>query len=113
MRENRGRPTENVVKKMKYVLEFEDSRWHYNLNKYPNGPYLVEQLDTTYEKLEKLYYKLEKLKKPKYHDNGRKKRITKSDRKKMELVEKKYWEEHYRIFPNERPKRRGRKPTRG
>ena len=113
MRENRGRPTENVVKKMKYVLEFEDSRWHYNLNKYPNGPYLVEQLDTTYYKLEKLYYKLEKLKKPEYYENGRKKRITKSDRKKMELVEKKYWEEHYRIFPNERPKRRGRKPTRG
>ena len=112
MKENRGRPTENVVKKMKYVLEFEDSRWHYDLNKFPRGPYLVEQLDTTYDKLEKLYYKLEKLKKPKYHDNGRKKRITKSDRKKMELAEEKYWKEHYRLFPNERPKRRGRKSTR-
>jgi len=107
----RGRPVENVVKKMKYTIEFKDSRWHYNLNKYPNGPYLVEQLDLTYDKLEKLYYKLEKLKKPKYHENGRKKRITKSDRKKMELVEKAYWEEHYKLFPNERPKRRGRKPT--
>ena len=112
MSENRGRPKENVEKKMKYVIEFEDSRWHYDLNKYPRGPYLVEQLDTTYDKLEKLYYKLEKLKKPKYHDNGRKKRITKSDRKKMELVEKSYWKEHYRLFPNERPKRRGRKPNR-
>ena len=112
MKENRGRPKENVEKKMKYVVEFEDSRWHYDLNKYPRGPYLVEQLDTTYDKLEKLYYKLEKLKKPKYHDNGRKKRITKSDRKKMELVEKSYWKEHYRLFPNERPKRRGRKPNR-
>ena len=109
----RGRPVENVVKKMKFVVEYGDSRWHYDLNKYPNGPYLVEQLDTTYNKLEKLYYKLEKLKKPKYHDNGRKKRITKSDRKKMELVEKSYWKEHYRLFPNERPKRRGRKPARG
>ena len=49
MKENRGRPTENVVKKMKYVLEFKDSRWHYDLNKFPRGPYLVEQLDTTYE----------------------------------------------------------------
>ena len=113
MSENRGRPKENVEKKMKYVIEFEDSRWHYDLNKYPNGPYLVEQLDTTYNKLEKLYYKLEKLKKPEYHENGRKKRITKSDRKKMELAEKAYWSEHYRLFPNERPKRRGRKPTRG
>jgi hypothetical protein len=109
----RGRPVENVIKKTKYILEFKDSRWHYNLDKYPNGPYLVEQLDTKYDKLEKLYYKLEKLKKPKYHENGRKKRITKSNRKKMELVEKAYWKEHYRLFPNERPKRRGRKPARG
>ena len=109
----RGRPVENITKKMKYVIEYEDSRWHYDLNKYPNGPYLVEQLDTTYDKLEKLYYKLEKLKKPEYHENGRKKRITKSDRKKMELAEKAYWSEHYRLFPNERPKRRGRKPARG
>ena len=46
----------------KYILEFEDSKWHFDLNKYPNGPYLVEQLDPTYDKLEKLYYKLEKLK---------------------------------------------------
>ena len=112
MSENRGRPKENVEKKMKYVIEFGDSRWHYDLNKYPRGPYLVEQLDTTYDKLEKLYFKLEKLKTPKYHENGRKKRITKSDRKKMELVEKSYWKEHYRLFPNERPKRRGRKPNR-
>jgi len=89
MKENRGRPKENVEKKMKYVVEFENSRWHYDLNKYPRGPYLVEQLDTTYDKLEKLYFKLEKLKKPKYHENGRKKRITKSDRKKINKKMKK------------------------
>ena len=86
MSENRGRPKENVEKKMKYVVEFEDSRWHYDLNKYPNGPYLVEQLDTTYNKLEKLYYKLEKLKAPKHHENGRKKRITKSDKQKISNI---------------------------
>ena len=112
MSENRGRPKENVEKKMKYVIEFEDSRWHYDLNKYPRGPYLVEQLDTTYDKLEKLYHKLEKLKKPKYHENGRKQRITKDSKKKMELVEKKYWTEHYRLFPMDRPKKRGRKKLR-
>jgi hypothetical protein len=111
MSENRGRPKENVEKKMKYVVEFEDSRWHYDLNKYPNGPYLVEQLDTTYNKLEKLYYKLEKLKAPKHHENGRKKRITKSDKQKISNIEKAYWAEHYKLFPNERPKRRGRKPS--
>ena len=107
----RGRPVENVTKKMKYVIEYGDSRWHYDLNKHPNGPYLVEQLDETYNELERLFKKLEKLKEPKYHENGRKKRITKDSKKKMELVEKKYWAEHYRLFPNERPKRRGRKPT--
>ena len=108
----RGRPVENVIKKTKYIIDYGDSKWHNDLNKYPNGPYLIEYFDPTYDKLEKLYYKLEKLKKPKYHENGRKKRITKSDRKKMELVEKSYWKEHYRLFPNERPKRRGRKPVR-
>ena len=112
MSENRGRPKENVEKKMKYIIEFEDSRWHYDLNKYPNGPYLVEQLDETYNELERLFKKLEKLKEPKYHENGRKKRITKDCKEKMELAEKKYWTEHYRLFPNERPKRRGRKKSR-
>ena len=110
MSENRGRPKENIEKRMKFTVDYGDSRWHYDLNKWPNGPYLVEQLDTTYDKLEKLYYKLEKLKSPKYHKNGRKKRITKVDKKKISTIEKAYWEEHYRLFPNERPKRRGRKP---
>ena len=112
MSENRGRPKENVEKRMKFTVDYGDSRWHYDLNKWHNGPYLVEQLDTTYDKLEKLYNKLEKLKEPKYHENGRKKRITKDYKKKMELAEKKYWTEHYRLFPNERPKRRGRKSIR-
>ena len=111
MSENRGRPKENVEKKMKFTIDYGDSRWHYDLNKWPNGPYLVEQLDETYNELERLYKKLEKLKEPKYHENGRKKRITKSDRKKMEMAEKAYWSEHYRLFPDEKPKRRGRKPT--
>ena len=87
----RGRPVENVVKKTKYIIDYGDSKWHYDLNKHPNGPYLVEHFDPKYDKLEKLYHKLENLKKPKYHTNGRKKRITKDYKKKMELVEKKYW----------------------
>ena len=112
--ERRGRPSEQPpVKKMIYTIEYGDTRWHYDLNKYPNGPYLVESLDTTYDKLEKLYYKLEKLKKPKYQENGRKKRITKIDKKKISTVEKAYWTEHYKLFPNERPKKRGRKRNRG
>ena len=74
----RGRPTENVTRKLKY-------------------------------KLEKLYNKLERLQKPKYHENGRKKRTTKADKIKMETAEKPYWREHYKLFPEDKPKKRGRK----
>ena len=52
----RGRPAENITKKMKYTLEFKDSIWYYDLNKHPNGPYLVEIIDPKFDKLEKLYY---------------------------------------------------------
>ena len=105
----RGRPAENITKKMKYKLEFKDSIWHYDLNKYPNGPYLVEIIDPKFDKLEKLYNKLERLQKPKYHENGRKKRTTKADRIKMETAEKAYWKEHYKHYPEDIPKKRGRK----
>jgi len=105
----RGRPAENVTKKMKYKLEFKDSIWHFDLNKYPNGAYLVEQIDPTYDKLEKLYNKLERLQTPKFHENGRKKRTTKADKIKMETTERAYWKEHYKLFPEDKPKKRGRR----
>ena len=47
----RGRPAENITKKMKYTLEFEDSIWHYDLNKFPNGPYSVDIIDPKFDKL--------------------------------------------------------------
>ena len=106
----RGRPAENVTKKMKYILEFDDSTWYYDLNKYPNGPYLVEIIDPKFDKIEKLYNKLERLQTPKYHENGRKKRTTKADKEKIANSERAYWKEHYKIFPNDIPKKQGRKP---
>ena len=105
----RGRPVENVVKKMKYVIDYGDSKWHYDLNKFPNGPYLVEYFDPTYDKLEKLYYKIERLKKPKYHESGRKKRTTKADKIALKHTEEAYWTEHYKLFPEDKPKKRGRR----
>ena len=105
----RGRPAENITKKMKYKLEFEDSIWHYDESKFPNGPYLVEIIDPKFDKLEKLYNKLERLQKPKYHENGRKKRTTKTDKIKMETAERAYWKEHYKHYPEDKPKKRGRK----
>ena len=106
----RGRPAENITKKMKYTLEFDDSIWYFNLDKFPNGAYLVEQIDPTFDKLEKLYNKLERLQTPKYHENGIKKRTTKVDKIKMESTERAYWKEHYKLFPEDIPKKRGRKP---
>ena len=107
----RGRPAENITKKMKYKLEFDDAIWHYDLTKFPNGPYLVEIIDPKFDKLEKLYNKLERLQKPKYHENGRKKRTTKADKNKIKTTEKLYWNEHYRLFPEYKPKKRGRRRT--
>jgi len=44
--ENRGRPSEKpavIIKK--FTREYRDSIWHYDLDKFSNGPYLVEILD--------------------------------------------------------------------
>ena len=108
--ETRGRPSEKpavVVKK--FTREYDDSIWYYDLNKFANGPYLVEMIDPTFDKLEKLYNKLERLQTPKYHENGRKKRTTKVDKIKMETTERTYWKQHYKLFPEYKPKKRGRK----
>ena len=108
--ENRGRPSEKpavIIKK--FTREYDDSIWHYDLDKTDKGPYLVEMTDPTYDKLEKLYDILERLNKPKYHENGRKKRTTKADKIKMETAERAYWKEHYKLFPEDKPKKRGRR----
>ena len=108
--ENRGRPSEKPVEIVRqFTREFDDSIWHYDLDKTDKGPYLVEIIDPTYDKLEKLYEKLERLNKPKYHENGRKKRTTKADKIKMETTERAYWKEHYKHFPEDKPKKRGRR----
>ena len=109
-KENRGRPSEKPVEVIRqFTRTYDDSIWHYDLDKTDKGPYLVEMTDTTYDKLEKLYDKLERLNKPKYHENGRKKRTTKADKIKMETTEKAYWREHYKHFPEDKPKKRGRR----
>tara|TARA_R110002050_G_scaffold44728_1_gene106379 strand:- start:566 stop:925 length:360 start_codon:yes stop_codon:yes gene_type:complete len=108
--ENRGRPSEQPIEvPRQFTRVYDDTIWHYDLDKFNKGPYLVEMTDRTYDKLEKLYEKLERLKTPKYHENGRKKRTTKVDKIKMETTEKAYWREHYKLFPEDKPKKRGRR----
>tara|TARA_R110002167_G_scaffold281137_2_gene486575 strand:- start:500 stop:835 length:336 start_codon:yes stop_codon:yes gene_type:complete len=108
---SRGRPKdrEDIIK-TKYIRTYDNAIWYYDLDKFPNGPYRVDNLDPTYDKLEKLFEKVERLQKPEYHENGRKKRITKIDKQKMEFAEAAYWKEHYKFYPEDRPKKRGRKP---
>ena len=108
-KENRGRPSEKPIEIVRqFTREYDDSIWHYDLDKTDKGPYLVEMTDTIYDKVEKLYIKLQKLQTPEYHENGRKKRTTKANKVKMETVERAYWKEHYKLFPEDIPKKRGR-----
>ena len=107
--ENRGRPSEKEqVAKTKYILDYGDIIYHFDDKKSQNGAYLVEVIDPKFDKIEKLYNKLEKLQTPQYHENGRKKRTTKINKSKIENTERAYWKEHYKIFPNDIPKKRGR-----
>tara|TARA_Y100001972_G_scaffold48760_1_gene59983 strand:+ start:427 stop:807 length:381 start_codon:yes stop_codon:yes gene_type:complete len=50
----RGRPSENVVKKTKYKLEFEDSTWYFDDKKSKNGAYKVEQIQPKGERIGKI-----------------------------------------------------------
>ena len=67
-KENRGRPSEKPIEIVRqFTREYDDSIWHYDLDKTDKGPYLVEMTDTIYDKVEKLYIKLQKLQTPEYH----------------------------------------------
>ena len=118
--ENRGRPSEQQAEAPRqYTRTYYDfpskpdlggkSIWHYDLDKFDKGPYLVELFDPKYDKIDKLFNKLEKLQTPKYHENGRKIRTTKVDKIKMETIERAYWKEHYVLFPKDKPKERKRR----
>tara|TARA_R100000734_G_C3292105_1_gene83805 strand:+ start:597 stop:977 length:381 start_codon:yes stop_codon:yes gene_type:complete len=50
----RGRPSENVVKKTKYKLEFADSTWYFDDKKSKNGAYKVEQIQPKGERTGKV-----------------------------------------------------------
>tara|TARA_R100001086_G_C11651968_1_gene207650 strand:- start:122 stop:502 length:381 start_codon:yes stop_codon:yes gene_type:complete len=50
----RGRPSENVIKKTKYKLEFKDSTWYFDDKKSKNGAYKVEQIQPKGERTGKI-----------------------------------------------------------
>ncbi len=101
----RGRKAQpDDIVRTNYTLEFEGVRYVFKNSKMVMGE-LIDDPQDPLIKLEKLSIKLDKLKEPSYHENGRKKRVTKADKEAIAKTEKKYWDLHYTIFPNEKPKR--------
>ncbi len=101
----RGRKAQpDDIVRTNYTLEFEGVRYVFKNSKMVMGE-LIDDPKDPLVKLEKLSIKLDKLKEPSYHENGRKKRVTKADKEAIAKTEKKYWDLHYTIFPNEKPKR--------
>jgi len=98
----RGRPKTNNTREDEYVYNFSGDLWYYNDLKNTHGPYKVEIIQEPEQiKLDKLYSKLESLKDPEYHENGRKKRITKYLKKEIKMAEMAYREEYNKVFPKE------------
>tara|TARA_R100000541_G_scaffold58146_1_gene69045 strand:+ start:78 stop:464 length:387 start_codon:yes stop_codon:yes gene_type:complete len=54
MAENRGRPSEQVIKLDKWILDTDDSIWHYDKSKSTNGCWKIEQKFTKGEHSPKL-----------------------------------------------------------
>jgi hypothetical protein len=98
----RGRPKENNTREEEYVYNFGGDIWYYNDSKNPHGPYKVEiGQEPELVTLDRLYNKLENFKSPEYHENGRKKRITKDLKNKIQMAEVAYRKEYNRVFPGE------------
>ena len=98
----RGRPKYNTERITKYKMNYGGDIWHFDEDKNPHGPYMVEiGQDPEQIKLDKLYNKLESLRAPEYHENGRKKRITKYLKKEIKMAEMAYREEYNRVFPGD------------
>jgi hypothetical protein len=112
---SRGRPLDNDTPVLEYTQEFKDYtgikyKWIWDKVKFPNGVMAVEIFDPQFAVSEKLLRELELLeKKYEVKDGGRKPRITKDDKQRMEQIEKELEEFHYSIYPEDKPKIKIRK----
>lgn len=105
----RGRPQDNDTPILEYIQEFKDYtgvkyKWIWNKHKSPNSPLSVEIFDPQFTVSEKLLRELELLEK-KYETKvgGRKPRISKADKQRMEQIDKELEEFHYSLYPEDRP----------
>ena len=87
MKENRGRPSNTLpIKKKKYILEYEDVRYHYDLDYFPNPTTSINAVARSL--------------KLKPGDE-----VLSTNRvKKIKNSETLYWREHYKCFPEDKPK---------
>jgi hypothetical protein len=105
---SRGRPTTvPPVAKLDYILDFDTITYTFKNGRMvmsevkddPKDPHVI---------LEKYAKKIDKLKEPVYI-NGRKKRITKADKLELGKLQSKYDELHYKLWPEDKPKRQYKK----
>jgi hypothetical protein len=112
---NKGRPAENDILILKYIQNFKDHTgetftWNWDKTKFPNGPLSVEIKDPQWSTFDRLENKLALLlSQYEVKDNERKKRITKADKLEIEALESEINEIWYGFYPEDRPKKRGRK----
>lgn len=112
---NRGRPTENITPIFKYTQTFIDhtgsSRiWEFDKNKFHNGPLLVDVIDVEWKEWDKKEKQLNDiLIKYSPKRNQRKPRVTKQDKILIETLKHELDEIFYSFYPEDRPKKRGRK----
>lgn len=113
----RGRPknVEDFVPQIKYSTIYENQSkekhiWNFDQNISTNGPISVEFTSPQFTISEKLLREFELLeKKYEIKVGGRKPRITKDDKQRMEQIEKELEEFHYSLYPEDRPKVKIRK----
>jgi hypothetical protein len=112
----RGRPVDNDTPRLIYTQEFKDHTgerhvWRYDKTKFKNGPISVEIFDPQFNISEKLLRELENIEKKSISKvDGRKIRILKKDKQRIEEIKKELEEIHYSFWPEDRPSVRGRKP---
>lgn len=112
---NRGRPTENDTPILEYSQTFIDhtgnSRvWEWDKNKFYNGPISVDVIDVEWKEWDKKEKQLNDiLIKYRPKRNQRKPRVTKQDKILIETLKHGLDEIFYSFYPEDRPKKRGRK----
>jgi hypothetical protein len=111
----KGRPVENDIVIKQYTQTFKDHKgevsiWEWDKTKFPNGPLSVTIKDPQWGEFDRLENQLASiLSKYEVKGNQRKPRITKIDKAEIERLEFEINEIWYSFYPEDRPKKRGRK----